>query len=48
LVWVHCNRSIIVQRVKKRWMEITTQRMLVNSRKAKETRTRRINPKTKV
>jgi hypothetical protein len=29
-------------------METTTQRILVNSRKAKETSTRRTNPKTKV
>jgi hypothetical protein len=45
---LHCLRSIIVQRVKKRWMETNHQRMLINSRKAKETNTRRTNPKTKV
>jgi hypothetical protein len=45
---LHCLRSIIVQRVKKRWMKTNHQRMLINSRKAKETNTRRTNPKTKV
>jgi hypothetical protein len=41
--------SIIVQRIKKRWMvKTTTQRMLVNPRKTKETSIRRTNPKTKV
>jgi hypothetical protein len=48
LVRLHCPRSIIVQRVKKRCMKINHQRMLVNPRKAKETNTRRTNPKIKV
>jgi hypothetical protein len=48
LVRLHCSRSIIVQRVKKRCIKINHQRMLVNSRKTIETSTRRTNPKTKV
>jgi hypothetical protein len=48
LVRLHCTRSIIVQRVKKKWMKSNHQRMLTNSRNAKETSTRRTNTKTKV
>ena len=48
LVQLHCLRSTIVHRVKKRWMMLNHPRMLVNSRKKRKIITRRTDPKTKV
>jgi hypothetical protein len=48
LVRLHCLRSTIVHRIKKRRMVLNHPRMLVNLRKERKISTRRRNPKTKV